>query len=119
MSHSTKILCDENLPVKLIKLLSEEYDVKLAIPSSSDEEVIKLAKSDGRILITLDRHFGNISIFPPSNYCGIVLMRIHPPIIESMFSALTNLFSTISPDDFKGKLFIVNLLGFRIFPKDR
>src|SRR3989338_1301897 len=76
-----KLYSDENIPDKVIELLEKEgFDVKRAPFRSDDEEIAKEAKSDGRIILSFDRHLGNILLFPPEKYSGIVLIRIRPPL---------------------------------------
>ena len=113
-----KFLCDDNLPFKLNELLKEEgFDLKRPVSGSDDIDVAKLAKSEDRIILSFDRHFGNILLYPPEKYSGIVLIRIRPPLIQAVFSALLNLFDSVKPSEFKGKLFTLSLVGFRIHPR--
>jgi len=117
-SDKPKLLADANIPYKVVKLLLERgFDVITPPSFAKDDEVAKLAKSKERIIITFDRHFGNILLFPPEKYAGIIFIRINPPIINSVFSALIKLFDNVKPDDFKGKLYVLSLPGFRVFPK--
>src|SRR3989338_11465118 len=117
-SSRPKLLSDENIPNKLVELLTNEgFDVKKAPFSAEDEEVADLAESEGRVILTFDRHFGNILLFPPEKYSGIVFIRIHPPLIKTVFSSLLNLFEKVRPSEFKGKLFTLSSFDFRIFPK--
>ena len=117
-SSRPKLLSDENIPNKLVELLANGgFDVKKAPFSAEDEEVADLAESEGRVILTFDRHFGNILLFPPEKYPGIIFIRIHPPLIKTVFSSLLNLFEKVSPSEFKGKLFTLSSFDFRIFPK--
>lgn len=113
------LLCDENLPSLLVKLLKDEgFDVISPIPSTNDEQIASLAKSENRIIVTFDRHFTNRLLFPPNKYAGIVLVRINPPLIKTVLSALLALFKTVSPSEFKGRIFSLSFSGFRFFPKN-
>ena len=113
-----RLFSDENIPNKLVELLvNEGFDVKKAPRGFDDEEVAKIAKSESRVLLTFDKHLGNILLFPPEKYSGIVFIRIHPPLIKSVFSSLLNLFEKVKPSDFNGKLFTLSSFGFRTFPR--
>ena len=114
-----KILADENIPLKIIELLErDKFDVKRAIKGSNDNEIADVANSENRIIITFDRDFGNILLFPPEQYSGIVFVRIRPPLINTVFSALSHLFRLVKSEEFKGKLFVLSVHGFRVYPKD-
>ncbi len=116
--NKLKLLCDENLPHKLVELLkTKEFDVERAPFGSDDAEVAELAKSENRVILTFDRHFGNTLLFPPEEYSGIVFIRIRPPLIQSVFSSLLTLFKLVKSSEFKGKLFTLSLEGFRVFPR--
>ena len=118
--NQIKLLCDENIPRKVVELLNREkgLDVKQAPFGWPDEKVAELAKSEQRILITYDKHFRNIFAYPPKEYYGIVFIKIRPPLIKTTLSALLNLFNLVSTSEFKGELFILLPIGFRVFPKE-
>ena len=116
LSPKPRLLCDENVPAKVKESLAlEGFSVKMPIPRSLDEDVAKLAKSEGRVLVTFDRHFANTLLFPPAEYAGIVFVKIRPPLIRAVLDALLNLFG--SAREFEGKLFVLSETGFRLFPK--
>lgn len=117
-ASSLKILCDENIPYKVVELLkSYRFDFTKPPAGTPDLEVAKLAKQHKRILITFDKIFGNIELFPPNHYYGIVLIRIRPPLIETILNALLNLFKIVKVKEFKGKLLTVTAHGFKVYPK--
>ena len=114
-SNNPKILCDENIPIKVVELLNKEgFDVNKAPFGFTDKQISKLAKSESRIILTFDKHFINRLLFPPEEYLGIIFLDMHPPVIDNVFSALSNLFKKVKPLEFKGNLFILSRLGFRI-----
>ena len=115
-----KLYLDENVPDKVTELLKKEgFDIKRASFRSDDEEIAKEAKSEGRIILSFDRHFGNILLFPPEKHSGIVFIRIRPPLIKIVSSALMFLFRSVKPSEFKGNLFTLRPFGFRRFPPKR
>ena len=47
------------------------------VPSACDEDVMHLAKHEGRILLTFDKDFGELVLGArPQPSCGIILFRI-------------------------------------------
>jgi len=76
-----RFLTDENIypqMVEAIRYLSHDVlDIKeqnlFSIP---DSEIIQMAQDTGRVLITYDKDFSNILIYPPSQYPGIIVLRL-------------------------------------------
>ena len=113
--NKLKLLCDENIPLKVTESLIEKgFDVKKASLSSTDKEISKMARLESRIILTFDKHFINRHLFPPKKYPGIVFLDMHPPMIDTIFSSLSKLFEKIKPLEFQGKLFILSQFGFRV-----
>jgi len=120
LSNKPKLLCDANIPFKLSKLLKETgFDIIEPPLYAKDSEIAKLAKLENRVILTFDRHFGNITLFPPEKYFGIIFIRIRPPLINSVLSSLIKLFESVEHSEFKGRLYILSLSGFRVFPKSK
>ena len=120
LSDKPKLLCDANVPHKLSKLLAEEgFDLIIPPQHAEDSEVAQLANLENRVMITFDRHFGNINLFPPEKYSGIILIRISPPLISTLFSSLIKLLTSVKYSEFKGKLYTLSLSGYKIFPKSK
>ena len=120
LSGKLKLLADENIPKLVIEFLADKgFDIKRAPRASKDEFISGIAKTEGRVILSFDRHFGNILLFPPKEHDGIVFIRIVPPLIKNVTSALSDLFNKIKPSDFKGKLFVLTPFRFRIYPPPR
>ena len=78
-----QFLADENFPGDAIAdLAGKGYDITWIgkeAPGISDDEVLKKAMQERRILITFDKDFGELAFkrgLPAS--CGIILFRIPP-----------------------------------------
>ena len=74
-----KFLADENISRSLIEFLRKEgYDIKdikeEKLYGISDEEVIRLALRDKRIILTHDREFGGV-LNNPINFERVVIIR--------------------------------------------
>ena len=79
-----RFLADENFPGEAaVVLRATGHDVSWigsVAPGSSDKEVLALAASEHRILLTFDKDFGELakdSLLPST--CGVVLLRIPTP----------------------------------------
>ncbi len=85
-----RLLADENFPKSaVLALRAAGHDVSWVaedIPSVSDKEVLALAIAQERVLVTLDKDFGELAfrVGLPAT-CGIVLFRLpaNPTIVTS------------------------------------
>lgn len=73
-------LADESLDLPIIKYLRGNGLDVIAIaeiqPSIDDEKVLEIANDEGRILITLDKDFGELVFRLRKVHSGIVLLRL-------------------------------------------
>ena len=112
-------LADENIPPAVIDYLQGKgFDVRAIrefVPAGSpDSEVIGVARREGMILLTFDKHFANILLYPLQRHAGIIRIRLHPPLIEDILGALENFFKNVDLAGLKGSLVILERDGFRI-----
>jgi predicted nuclease of predicted toxin-antitoxin system len=105
MSNS-RFLLDENIPIEVKEFLEfKGFSVKYSPKGVVNGKVALLAKEGKLVLLTRDTDFLNADLFPPKEFSGVVVFRIHPPRPEKLVEATTLLLERIK--DFKGKLFIV------------
>ena len=75
-----KFLANENFPKASFDILLEEgYDIEHigeTNPSVSDEEVMKIAQEEGRIIITFDSDYGELVFKMGIPTVGVVFLRI-------------------------------------------
>ncbi|MFH1789407.1 MAG: DUF5615 family PIN-like protein [Candidatus Altiarchaeota archaeon] len=92
-----RLLVDESTGKRLAELLKKEGHNTLfvgdAIPSATDEEVIKKAKNENRILVTDDKDFGELVFRMKKPVSGVILLRTatHP---DERLKILVNLIKT-------------------------
>ncbi|MDI3535332.1 MAG: hypothetical protein PWQ82_1697 [Thermosediminibacterales bacterium] len=113
-------LTDENISPKTVSFLrSYGLDIKdikeEGLSGIKDKQVLNLARSEDRIIITCDLDFSNILRFPLNQHSGILVIRAYPPTVENINSILKKFLQEI--DDLKTihhKLTIVEKDKFRI-----
>ena len=112
-----KLLCDENIPRAIDEALEVlGCDVSRVKSGAPDSRIAIHAKLEKRILLTFDSDFSNILNYPPQKYYGIVRIRIEPPFVEVVMSALKMVFTHFKTQkDFRGKLIIVGATSFRVW----
>ena len=116
---------DENLGVSVQKIIKDKgfdcrtvFDEKLS--GASDPEVLAAAKSEGRILITMDHDFGNVFIYPPEQTAGIAV--INPPgrsSLNLLHRLILTMIEGLKDRDITGRLWIVEPGRIREHELDR
>ncbi|GFP20897.1 hypothetical protein HKBW3S06_00124 [Candidatus Hakubella thermalkaliphila] len=91
-----KWLTDENVPRPIVQLLRDQgYDVKdvheSGLAGCKDPSVISLARQEGRILVTADKDFSNLLLYPLGSHAGIVVLKMERPTGRGL-TALFHLF---------------------------
>jgi len=81
---------------------------------ADDAQVLATAISEGRILVTLDAHFGDWStVLPLSRHPGVVRLRLHPTTTEKALAVLLPLLRGRRQEEFRGLLVIASERGAR------
>ncbi|MBI3334925.1 MAG: DUF5615 family PIN-like protein [Candidatus Portnoybacteria bacterium] len=115
-----KILCDENIPYAVVLFLEKRrFLVERVKPGSRDADIVSHARLKRQIILTFDGDFANILLYPPQKYFGIVVIRISPPLTQTIYQSLENLFSAFkTTKDFKGKLITLESHRMRLWEKE-
>lgn len=76
-----KLKLDENVDLRVVTFLRlAGHDVETVpnqgLTSAPDVELINVCRQEERCLVTADRGFGNRMRFHPSEYAGIVVIRL-------------------------------------------
>jgi predicted nuclease of predicted toxin-antitoxin system len=95
-------LSDET--VELLKGLG--FDAKAVGRSDfrghDDEEIVQLAETENRIIITLDLGYGSIYYFSKKGVVGMIVLRVHPATVENVNSVLKSFLEKVDLE--KGQL---------------
>ena len=114
-----KFLIDENIPPSIVDfLVGKGFDVLYAreceLSGKGDSEIITLARDHGRTLVTFDKHFANVLLYPLNSHHGIIRIRIHPPVISDIVKALEHLIKNFDLSKIKQTLIVLERDGFRV-----
>lgn len=115
----TSFLTDENVPPALAEFLRQKgFDVKEAREEGtagfSDSKIIELARMEERVLVTFDRHFANLLLYPLSSHYGIIRIRIHPPLLSDLIQSLEHFLLKFDLATIKGTLIVLEREGYRV-----
>ena len=89
-----RLKADENIPARVIDLLRRhDYDVSTVVDQemvgAHDRVLAEATASEDRILITLDRGFADVRLYPPGTHPGIFVLHARDlrPSVSSCLSA--------------------------------
>lgn len=115
---------DENLHDEVAGLLRQNghdavtvYDQHMQ--GHTDEDIATVCRREGRAIVTLDLDFSNILAFPPEDYAGIIVLRLHDPSRPSVSAAMCRLLPLLASQALSGHLWSVDDVGLRIRPGDQ
>lgn len=104
-----KFLADENLGIKVPNYLQsigiDIIAVKEIIPGATDEDVLELANDQSRILITLDKDFGELVFKEGLIHFGVILLRLKDESIENKKKILSKALN--SRKSFRNKFSVI------------
>ena len=113
MPDALRLYIDQCLRVEVTQALRREgYDVVRAAEvgqnRSDDSQIIQRAISDGRILVTLDEHFGNWAVLPLREHPGVIRLKIHPATHGNAVAILLPFLRSRTQRDFVNRLVILS-----------
>jgi predicted nuclease of predicted toxin-antitoxin system len=109
-----KLKLDENLSERHAVAARERgHDATTVLAenlcAASDATVLETARSEGRVLVTMDKDLSNTVRFPPQRYAGIVLLRLAEPVtLESIERRMRVFLDTAATRDPAGHLWIID-----------
>ncbi len=87
MVKKPKFLADESLEYSIVLHLREQgYDIASIAedsPSIRDEEVLKKASQENRVIITNDKDFGDLIFLNRLSHKGVILLRFRTEKVET------------------------------------
>jgi predicted nuclease of predicted toxin-antitoxin system len=114
-----RIKLDENLPVRLSRLLGElGHNVSTVddegLGGRPDSVVWQAAQREARFLITQDLDFSDLRSFAPGTHHGILLVRLHSPSRQALSDRIMAVFGAEDVETWKGCFAIVSSRKIRV-----
>jgi predicted nuclease of predicted toxin-antitoxin system len=108
-----KIKVDENLPTEVARVLEDAgHDASTTVAEglggATDEVLLAKTLSEGRVLLTLDVGFGDIRLYPPADYPGIVVLRLERHDREHLLAMARRLTSLFERESVDKRLWVVS-----------
>jgi len=94
-----RVKLDENLPARLVRVLSDLGNDVDTVPAEGlkgkpDLDVWREAQRERRFLVTQDLDFSDRRTYQPGTHCGLLLLRLREPSRESLIRRVEEIFRT-------------------------
>ncbi len=110
---------DQNLPEEAVQILRggghdarNVYEEQLG--GRPDPEISAAVTRESRALITLDLDFADIRSYPPEQYSGLLVFRLHRQDKPAVLRALRSVLPLLQKESLIGRLWIVTDASVRI-----
>ena len=118
MPDALRLYLDQCLRIEVSQALKREgHDVvrasEVGQSRADDAQILNRAITDGRILITLDEHFGNWAVLPLKRHPGVIRLKINPASSRNATSLLLPFLRLHSQTDFRNNLVILSSVRSR------
>lgn len=113
-----RLLLDQDVYAATVNfLVNAGYDVilvsQLGLSQASDEEILKVAQDQNRVLVTRDRDYGNL-VFVRGLGSGVIYLRILPSTLAVIHQELVHVLQVYSAEELKRAFVVVEASGHRI-----
>lgn len=103
---------DENLHSEAAELLREAgHDAMTVFDQGlrghADRQIADVCRNEQRVIVTLDLDFSDIRKFPPTDYAGIIVLRLPDQSRSSIRRALKQVLPLLTLEPLAGYLWII------------
>ena len=119
-----RIKVDEDLPLAVAVLLRQagyEADTVLeeGLKGWKDPDLWRVVQAEGRFLVTADKGFGDVRIFPPGTHAGVLLLRPDEDGIRPIIELMKQVMVSYDLTALSGLLVVATPRGVRIRGRTR
>lgn len=88
-----KLFMDQMIDSQVaIALERQGWDVvrvsELGLATADDDQILEMAISQDRVLVTLDEHFGDWAVLPLESHPGVVRLKVNPTTTPNILALL-------------------------------
>ncbi len=114
-----RVKVDEDLPTAIAQLLRATWHDAVGVLEQGmggwkDAEVWKAVQSEARFLVTADKGFGDIRIYPPGTHSGVLILRSDEDGIRPMVELIQQTLDSYTLDVLTGTITVVTPRGIRV-----
>jgi len=111
--NGNRFLLDQMLDAEVAHtLLAAGNDVvrvsEVGMARSEDDHILAKAIAMGRILVTLDEHFGDWTVLPLQNHTGVIRVKTDPATTDNILAVLLPFLRQFGDKSFENTLAIVS-----------
>ncbi len=113
-----RVKVDEDLPTAAAELLRRHgYEASSVVEQGmggfKDPVLWRAIQSEGRFLITADKGFGDIRVYPPGSHGGVLLLRPDEDGIRPVMALLEQVLAGGALERFQGTITVATPRGIR------
>jgi len=113
-----RLLLDQMLDEEVAQALRDlGHDVvrvsEVGLACADDEAILGRAVSEGRVLLTLDEHFGDWTVLPLSRHFGVVRVKADPATSRNVLALMLPFLERAADSDLRNHLVILRPRGAR------
>lgn len=115
-----RLLVDENVDIRIVKILRENgfdvFSIKENASGIVDKEVLEIAVREERMIVTGDLDFANVLLLPIKDHHGICLLRTKAPDFRTRALHLLTALDQLKDVPLKGRIAVVRENQVRVYP---
>ncbi|MBI2186935.1 MAG: DUF5615 family PIN-like protein [Acidobacteria bacterium] len=113
---------DENVPDSVGTILRDAgHEVVFArdeqLAGVPDDQLLRTAAGEGRVLVSFDRGFTNVIQHPPGATAGIVVIRLREQTLPRVRQVAVTLGGLLTTEPIQGRLWVLDESRLRIWPR--
>lgn len=110
---------DENLPIEAAALLrSAGHDALTVFEQSligeDDSHILDICQEEERALITMDLDFSDVRSYPPQEYFGLIVLRLHRQDKPYVLETIGRILPFLKQEQVEHRLWIVEKNRIRV-----
>lgn len=114
-----RFLTDANVFVPIVDALrSLEHDVfdikEQRLINLSDSEIYNQAQRLNRIIVSMDKDFSSILLYPPGEHHGIIVAKLYNLSVADATKIFIESFKTLNFNDINGNIVIIDKKKVRV-----
>ena len=110
---------DENLPPLAARMLRDNGHDAITVQDQKlggkpDRQIAPVLRAEQRAFITLDLDFADITAYPPSEYPGIIVLRLVKQDKARALAAIRRLLPVLDREQLQGRLWVFDENKLRV-----
>ncbi|HWG96120.1 MAG TPA: DUF5615 family PIN-like protein [Nitrospira sp.] len=80
----------------------------------TDDVVAEVCRREKRVVVMLDKDFGDIRAYPPHEYAGLIVLRVEDQQKKRLVALMNHVVNRLATEPIQGRLWIVEEQGIRV-----